>query len=509
MEAAEVFTDVQHKIFQLLMQSYTANFGHMVSEPLIVTNAIITDQSLAVGRRKRRNRRGLQQQRSRIRQLFKNATEGSTATTTFFSTNISELTHPHLLRQFEPIPLNLLVVSFTMKYTTKFGFDNMEDYPAQFQNYINSNLANVTVDMSMRFLPVLEARSVLMYLPVSTGVPSPNPSSLSPQYWNGQPTEQPSVLVPTMAPYPSSSPIIKEKANFVVGLAVGLVLAAIVVGVFIGYKIIKNHRKEKQRLQVQQQPITDEEMRHDFRGRGERGNELLEQNPSWRIEEGVEVRAEDVMSLSGETVEMTSAPSGGKSSSDPFVAPNEQQHYQQQQSQLQLQSPQQHFVENSILESSITTNNNNDALSTQTFIPHDAIADSMLSNPSMVSGGGSFSSNPDDYPDGMFSGGGGGLGSQDVRVDTLQDEFDNYKNHDLEYMRSGVEETVYGAESMMSLAMTRALMGEEDVDAHPSWGEAEGDPESIEANGLCETNDWLRKNEHSTLDERFVFFIHI
>ena len=121
------------------------------------------------------------------------------------------------------------------------------------------------------------------------------------------------------------------------------------------------------------------------------------------------------------------------------------------------------------------------------------VVDSIFSNPSMVSGGGSFSSNPEEYE------GGGG-----VRLEELQDEFDNYKNQDLEIMRSGVEESVYGADGMMSLAMTRALMEDEEAELQPFWGGAE-DPESIEANGLCETNDWLRKNEHSTLDSRFVY----
>jgi len=125
------------------------------------------------------------------------------------------------------------------------------------------------------------------------------------------------------------------------------------------------------------------------------------------------------------------------------------------------------------------------------------VVDSIFSNPSMVSGGGSFSSNPEEYE------GGGG-----VRLEELQDEFDNYKNQDLEIMRSGVEESVYGADGMMSLAMTRALMEDEEAELQPFWGGAE-DPESIEANGLCETNDWLRKNEHSTLDSRNEFFQQI
>lgn len=341
-----------------------------------------------------------------------------------------------------------------------------------------------------------------MYMPISTVAPSPGPSSLPPQYWNGRPTTSiPSVVMPTVAPYPST-PIIVEKANFVVGLAVGLVVAAIVVGGFIGYILMKNRRKEK-------------EQRRLFHGENEGGGdgkEKLERNDSWRMEEGIEVSAEDVLLSAdggggdgGEEGMMMNSFGG----SERFIVPNEQQQLQQQQyHQQQYQTQQQQQQEQQLQlppqredeydDSIPDANTYHDTSSTRPIIGVDALADSIFSNPSMISGGGSFSSKsiPDDYAE-------DGAGT-DVRVDTLQDEFDNYKNQDLEYMRNGVEESVYGAEGMMSLAMTRALMGEEDADVHPSWGEAEGDPESMAANGLCETNDWLRKNEHSTLDERFV-----
>lgn len=112
--------------------------------------------------------------------------------------------------------------------------------------------------------------------------------------------------------------------------------------------------------------------------------------------------------------------------------------------------------------------------------------DILLSNPSMVSEGESLGSNPNDI-------------HQGVPVQTLQDEFDNYKNQDLEFMRNGVEESVYGAEGMMSLAMTRALMEEEEEDV--DWGGAQ-DCASMEANIFCEVNDWLRKNDESSLEYR-------
>ena len=498
MESSTEFTDVQRKIYQLLMQSYTVDFGHYVSEPLIETVAIVTDQNLAVGRRKNRRRRRRNKKR---RHLITNAIETTSSSLRSLLPQSLQLLLPQP-RQSEPVPSNLLVISFRMSYSTKFGYEDIDTYPYQFQTFINSNLANVTIDMSERFLPVLDARSVIMYMPISTGAPSPEPSSLPPQYWNGRPTTiVPSVVMPTVAPYPST-PIIVEKANFVVGLAVGLVVAAIVVGGFIGYILMKNRRKEKEQRRLF----------HGEKEDGGDGKEKLERNDSWRMEEGIEVSAEDVLLSAdggggdgGEEGMMMNSFGG----SERFIVPNEQQQLQQQQyHQQQYQTQQQQQQEQQLQlppqredeydDSIPDANTYHDTSSTRPIIGVDALADSIFSNPSMISGGGSFSSKsiPDDYAE-------DGAGT-DVRVDTLQDEFDNYKNQDLEYMRNGVEESVYGAEGMMSLAMTRALMGEEDADVHPSWGEAEGDPESMAANGLCETNDWLRKNEHSTLDERFV-----
>jgi hypothetical protein len=119
--------------------------------------------------------------------------------------------------------------------------------------------------------------------------------------------------------------------------------------------------------------------------------------------------------------------------------------------------------------------------------------DMIVSIPSMVSEGGSLGSNPNDIQEG-------------VPVETLQDEFDNYKNQDLEFMRYGVEESVYGSEGMMSLAMTRALMEEEDETV--DWGGAQ-DCASMEANIFCDANDWLRKNENASMERRQVCFAFV
>jgi len=112
--------------------------------------------------------------------------------------------------------------------------------------------------------------------------------------------------------------------------------------------------------------------------------------------------------------------------------------------------------------------------------------DTIMSNPSMVSGGGSgsFSSDSDQN-------------HENNGLKSLQEEFDMHKNQNTELMTGGA-----------SLAMTRALMEDEDNMDKNQWGNGKrgrggiDDPESIEANALCETYDWLRKNKDSTLEER-------
>jgi len=427
----KVFSPVEAGIYQLLMQSYTDQFGAMVSVPQIVTTCEVIGQEVAGGRRKR----------GFIERLF-----GRNLQTTATK--------------------YLLVVSFTMEYESRFGYE-VEDYPSQFQNYINSNLEQVTTDMTERFLPVIKAKDVIVYKPVDptsapsqiSRVPSGSPTipegrrpsnmpSSSPTA-SGMPSAVPS-LVKVETAAPTDDETVEDQQSFIIGLAAGLSGAAVIVCFLIWYMRRKNQQKE-------------EERRAGRTNIASNNNGSGNQQPnSSRVEEGMGGISEDAMEPGG--FQAGSAHAGS-------------QHAQQYESYHQDE-----FDGSSSPQGGVGT-----------------IADSIFSNPSMVSGGGSFSSNSN--TDDVYNEGG-------IVLDPLQDEFDHYKNQDLEYMRNGVEESVYGAEGMMSLAMTRALMEDEDADIKPSWGGAE-DPESIEANGLCETNDWLRKNEHSTLDGRNQFFQEI
>jgi len=388
-------------IYCLILKSYTEDFGYMVSEPDIVTKCEVTSQELAGGRRKLLGRR-IQQK-------------------------------------------NLLIMKFTMQYESRYGLA-VEDYPTEFLNYVNSDLEQVTEDMRLRFLPVVEAQAVIVF---NTAEPTPPPSA-SPSGDNGNssspsmrptriasislsPAQLPSLLPsrsmfpstypsspPSMARLPINGDDFDERTSFVVGLAAGLSGAAVVVLLLIWYMRQKNQQKPE-------------------------GN----QSNSFNLKEGNVMSAVNVVRQLPE------------SAHDNHIGAQYENYADV------------------------------DACSTSPPGGVGTIEDSIFSNPSMVSGGGSFSSNPEDNFEG-------------VPLNTLQDEFDSYKNKDLEFMRSGVEASVYGAEGMMSLAMTRALMEDEDAHIVPSWGGAE-DPESIEANGLCEANDWLRKHDHSTIEERYVF----
>ena len=87
----------------------------------------------------------------------------------------------------------------------------------------------------------------------------------------------------------------------------------------------------------------------------------------------------------------------------------------------------------------------------------------------------------------------------------LADEFDQFKDQNLEKMRSGVEDNLPGFDGMMSQALTKALMGDDDTESIDQnelrWG-GSGDSIEIEATALYEVTDWLKRNEEATAEER-------
>jgi hypothetical protein len=125
--------------------------------------------------------------------------------------------------------------------------------------------------------------------------------------------------------------------------------------------------------------------------------------------------------------------------------------------------------------------------------------DSLLSNKSLVSAGelGLGEESGDEY-DGTKN---------------LQDEFDKYRDQNLEQLRQDVEGNLTGFEGIMSAAVTSALMGDEErnVDMQELlWGCGPNPTGTeIEASALYEVCDWLKRNEGVPSDRKRAFMQEI
>jgi hypothetical protein len=116
---------------------------------------------------------------------------------------------------------------------------------------------------------------------------------------------------------------------------------------------------------------------------------------------------------------------------------------------------------------------------------------SLVSNQSLLSAGNSIAGDSGDEVD---------------TTHNLADEFDQYKDQNLEKMRAGVEGNLTGFDGMMSQALTRALIDEDDTTVDPTellWG-GSGNlvGVEIEASALGEVTDWLKRKETPSDDER-------
>jgi hypothetical protein len=120
---------------------------------------------------------------------------------------------------------------------------------------------------------------------------------------------------------------------------------------------------------------------------------------------------------------------------------------------------------------------------------------SLMSNKSLLSDGGSdLDGQSSDEVDG---------------TNHLKDEFDQYKDQNLEQLRTEVEENLTGFEDIMSAAVTKALIGDDDSRVDPTellWGcQPDPTPAEVEASALCEVCDWLKRNGSESDDRKREF----
>ncbi len=99
-----------------------------------------------------------------------------------------------------------------------------------------------------------------------------------------------------------------------------------------------------------------------------------------------------------------------------------------------------------------------------------------------------------------------GGGSDDEEYDgtqVLADEFEKYKDRNLEKMRANLEGNVSNFDSMMSQALTNALMDDDEEDGNePAIMIGEKDSVQIEVDLLCEMNDWLKRTDGAGIDDK-------
>ena len=118
-------------------------------------------------------------------------------------------------------------------------------------------------------------------------------------------------------------------------------------------------------------------------------------------------------------------------------------------------------------------------------------SDSFVSNQSLLSAGNSIVGDSGDEAD---------------ATGNLADEFDNYKDQNLEKMRADIEGNLTDFDDMMSQALTRALIDDDGANTSATeqlWGSVGGLRGSeIEASALCDVIDWLRRKKGASIREK-------
>mmetsp|Transcript_30148 Transcript_30148/g.66295 ORF Transcript_30148/g.66295 Transcript_30148/m.66295 type:complete len:1079 (+) Transcript_30148:95-3331(+) len=479
----KLFTDLQILIFEDLYQSYTPFYGPGKGivdpnnpEATIKTTCEVTGQSLLGGvpavdrfgtrllRRRRRRRRDVNVHESLSH-----------------SGGVYDLLHERILQDGEtedteevpPLQLewNLRVV-FQMTWTSRYIV--VTDYADEFPNFINSNLTMVTEDMVASGLRTVKQANPV-FREQKTPPPTMVPTTASPTAVPSAPPTDFPTLTPTSRPImPTPRPTTGDKGGLSPGaigaIAAGGGAAALIIGYFL-------YQSRKQRIEKARQ-LNMRSKKHGKHGsRGGSGGMAAVAGPGG--------------SAGGHRRNGTNSGSGDWASRiNGTAVPADQM---DQNGDIVIGGPEDHAIADSpggpFPYIADPTRQEHAGVLDDDHIPTN---DSLVSNGSLISVGHSMSS---------------GSGNEMDHRGIIADEFDQYKDQNLEKMRNEVEGVVTNAEGMMSQALTKALMDDDDdprdID-ELRWG-GNGQSMEIEASVLCDTNDWLKRKESPSVDERRAF----
>ena len=481
----KIFTDLQVLIFEDLYQTYTPYYGPGEGlidpddpSPTIDTKCELTGQSLLgassvvadrFGKRYRKKRRNLRHiGPDDIFDLLHGRTlQGGGET----DGGGQDETGREEEQRGEDAPATKL--SWKLRVIFQITWSSrtivVDDYANDFPLFINSNLTAVTEDMIASGLRTVKSAQPV-FKEAKTPPPTPAPTTQAP-------TAVPTVA-PTIAPSPSptsrptTAPTPKPKEGLKPGAIGAVVAGAGAAGLIIGYFL---YQSRKQRIEKIRQQQLRSKQQHS-RGHGSRGG-------SGGMPPGVVAGG---IAGAGHRRNGTSSGSGAWAGQAAMVESAPMNHQNANgtggagSEDLRAASPGRPFVYDP----------NHPDYMEDDYIPTN---DSLVSNGSLISMG----------RDSISS---GSAHEMDDR-DALGDVFDNYKDQNLEEMRTKVEGTVTNVDGMMSQALTKALMDDDDDSTDENalkWG-GSGQSMEIEASVLCDTNDWLKRKDSPSVDERWVY----
>jgi hypothetical protein len=350
-----------------------------------------------------------------------------------------------------PVPSGVVIdVDFIMKYDSKFY--NVTDYPRLFQNWTNQNLLTIQNQMNVLNLNVTNVGKASRIV-VSTPAPSMSPvPSATP---TGKPTitpypstlpPSPGSFIPTSLPSPlqateNSNPD-NKRSNSAIIIVVSVIIALSIVA--IGVLIYCKKRRQTREMELQADAV-NKSSKH-----GHRSSDAHTEG-GWGGAAAAAATAKARNDNAG----------GGESSGE---------------TKAYGSAFAKHLDGPSGLDGAVGV----------VVSPNG----SLVSNQSLLSRGNSMGGDSKDEAD---------------TTQIFADEFDQYKDQNLEKMRADVEGNLEGCDGMMSQAVARALIEEDDITVVSDvlWGGKDNvtGPE-IEASALGIIMDWLKRNDKATAREK-------